>query len=52
MLFRSTLEEGVVFTLELGVMTEHGYIGLEDEIIITADGNEWFSQPQEEIYLL
>lgn len=47
-----TIEEGVVFTLELGVMTEHGYIGLEDEIIVTADGNEWFSQPQEEIYLI
>ena len=47
-----TLEEGVVFTLELGVRTEHGYIGLEDEIIVTATGNEWFSQPQEEIYLI
>lgn len=47
-----TIEEGVVFTLELGIMTERGYIGLEDEIIITADGNAWFSQPQEEIYLL
>jgi Xaa-Pro aminopeptidase len=47
-----TIEEGVVFTLELGVMTEHGYVGLEDEVLVTADGCEWFSQPQEEIYLL
>ncbi|HEY0755858.1 MAG TPA: Xaa-Pro peptidase family protein [Ktedonobacteraceae bacterium] len=46
------IEEGVVFTLELGVMTEHGYIGLEDEIIVTANGNEWFSQPQEKVYLV
>lgn len=47
-----TIEEGVVFTLELGVMTERGYVGLEDEVIVTSDGCEWFSQPQEEIYLL
>lgn len=47
-----TIEEGVVFTLELGVMTSYGYVGLEDEIIVTPDGNEWFSQPQEEIYLI
>lgn len=46
------IEEGVVFTLELGVMTERGYIGLEDEVIVTANGNEWFSQPQQEIYLV
>ncbi|HVU66946.1 MAG TPA: M24 family metallopeptidase, partial [Ktedonobacteraceae bacterium] len=46
------VEEGVVFTLELGVMTERGYIGLEDEVIITGDGNEWFSQPQKDIYLI
>jgi Xaa-Pro aminopeptidase len=46
------IEEGVVFTLELGAMTEHGYVGLEDEVIVTPDGCEWFSQPQEEIYLV
>lgn len=46
------IEEGVVFTLELGVKTEHGYVGLEDEVIVTSDGCEWFSQPQEEIYLV
>ena len=46
------IEEGVVFTLELGVMTERGYVGLEDEVIVTSDGCKWFSQPQEEIYLL
>lgn len=47
-----TIEEGTVFTLELGVKTEHGYIGLEDEVLVTLDGCEWFSKPQEEIYLL
>lgn len=44
------LEEGVIFTLELGIMTEYGYVGLEDEVLITSNGCEWFSVPQEEIY--
>lgn len=46
------IEEGLVFTLELGVMTERGYVSQEDEVIVTAQGCEWFSQPQEEIYLV
>jgi len=46
------IEAESVFTLELGVMTGHGYVGLEDEVIVTSDGCAWFSCPQEEIYLL
>jgi Xaa-Pro aminopeptidase len=46
------LEEGSIFTLELGVMTEHGYVSQEDEVLITSTGSEWFSQPQEAIYLI
>ncbi len=46
------IEEGSVFTLELGVMTERGYVSQEDEVLVTSDGCEWFSQPQEEIYLV
>lgn len=46
------IEEGLVFTLELGVMTERGYVSQEDEVIITAQGCEWFSQPQDAIYLV
>lgn len=46
------VEEGVVFTLELGVMTERGYVSQEDEVLVTPDGCEWFSQPQEAIYLI
>ncbi len=37
------VEQDTVFTLELGVMTENGYIGLEDEVLVTADGCEWIS---------
>jgi Xaa-Pro aminopeptidase len=46
------IEAGSVFTLELGVMTRQGYVGLEDEVIVTSEGCAWFSCPQEEIYLL
>lgn len=46
------VEEGTVFTLELGVMTERGYVSQEDEVLVTAEGCEWFSQPQQDIYLI
>ncbi len=46
------IEEGSVYTLELGVMTERGYVSQEDEFLVTANGCEWFSHPQESIYLI
>lgn len=46
------LEENSIFTLELGVMTERGYVSQEDEILVTASGCEWFSHPQEKIFLV
>ncbi len=46
------VEEGVVFTLELGVLTERGYVSQEDEVMVTINGCEWFSEPQEAIYLI
>src|SRR5579859_1216532 len=46
------IEEGTVYTLELGVMTERGYVSQEDEVLVTSDGCEWFSQPQDAIYLI
>lgn len=46
------IEAESIFTLELGIMTGHGYVGLEDEVLVTSDGCAWFSCPQEEIYLL
>ena len=32
------IEPGSVYTLELGTQTERGYIGLEDEVLVTAQG--------------
>lgn len=44
--------EGGVFTLELGVRSEFGYIGLEEEILVTANGCEWMVPPQQELILV
>jgi Xaa-Pro aminopeptidase len=42
----------MVLTLELGVRTRYGYISLEEEVLVTADGYEWIGQPQEELWLI
>ncbi|MBV6459549.1 MAG: Methionine aminopeptidase [Fimbriimonadaceae bacterium] len=48
-----SIEPGMVFTLELGVTLEgRGYLGLEDMVVVTSDGCEWLSVPQEEMWLL
>ena len=40
------VEAGNVYTLELGVMTEAGFVGLEEDVLVTADGCEFLSQRQ------
>ncbi len=46
------LEAGQLLTLELGITTELGYFGLEEEALITAGGAEWFWPPQKELMLV
>ena len=47
------VEEGNVFTLEYGApVPGRGYIGLEEDVIVTADGIEWLSTPQRELWLV
>jgi Xaa-Pro aminopeptidase len=42
-----------VFTLELGVaVPNRGYIGLEEDVLITDDGFEYLSSPQRELWLV
>ena len=48
-----TVEEGNVFTLEYGTAVEgRGYIGLEEDVLVTADGVEWLSTPQRDLWLV
>ena len=47
------VEKGNVFTLEYGTAVPgRGYIGLEEDVLVTADGVEWLSSPQRELWLV
>jgi Xaa-Pro aminopeptidase len=43
---------GMVFTLECGVSTSHGYLGLEEEIVVEDDGARWLAPPQMALWLI
>lgn len=47
------VEAGNVFTVEYGTAVPgHGYIGLEEDVVVTEDGVEWLSTPQRELWLV
>ena len=47
------VEEGNVFTLEYGTAVEgRGYIGLEEDVLVTSSGVEWLSTPQRRLWLV
>lgn len=46
------VEAGMVFTLECGVQTSRGYLGLEEEIVVEADGARWLAPPQTELWVV
>lgn len=46
------LEEGQVFTIEPRLYIPQGVVTIEEMIVITADGAQWLSKPQKEIYLV
>ena len=47
------LEIGQVFTIEPGLAVPgSGYIGLEEDVLVTQDGAQYFHDPQKEIELL
>ena len=48
-----TIEEGNVFTLEYGAAVPgRGYVGLEEDVLVTSDGVEWLSTPQRDLWLV
>lgn len=46
------VREGEIYTLELGVDTQWGYLGQEEMIEVTADGAAYLVEPQTELYTL
>jgi Xaa-Pro aminopeptidase len=47
------VEAGNVFTVEFGTAVPgRGYIGLEEDVLVTTSGVEWLSTPQRELWLV
>ncbi len=47
------LEEGNVFTVELGIdVANIGYVGLEEDLVVTKDGGKFLCPRQEELIIL
>ena len=47
------VEVGHVYTIEPGLMVEgYGYIGLEENVLVTQNGVEYFCPPQRELILI
>ncbi|HET9111371.1 MAG TPA: Xaa-Pro peptidase family protein [Ktedonobacterales bacterium] len=46
------IEPGSVYTLELGVATERGFIGLEDEVLVSQSGAEYISPAQKSLIVV
>jgi Xaa-Pro aminopeptidase len=47
------VEVGNVYTLEFGTAVPgRGYIGLEEDVLVTENGVEWLSTPQRELWLV
>jgi Xaa-Pro aminopeptidase len=46
------VEENQVYTIELGVRTDAGYIGLEEDVLVTRNGVEWLAPPQQELWVV
>ena len=47
------LEVGQIFTIEPGLaVANYGYLGLEEDVVLTENGAEYFTEPQREIMLI
>ncbi len=50
-MFKKSIEEGMVFTLEPGIKTSHGFVGQEEVAYVSKDGGIMISEQQSEIFL-
>jgi Xaa-Pro aminopeptidase len=48
----AVIEAGNVFALELGVPTGSGFVGLEEDVLVTAEGCEFLSSRQRDLVLI
>lgn len=47
------IEAGNVFAIELGIeVAGHGWVSLEEDVLVTDSGVEWLSHPQTELWLI
>jgi Xaa-Pro aminopeptidase len=46
------VEAGNVFTLELGIQTEAGYVGVEEDVLVTEDGCAFLSPFQRDLMVI
>ena len=46
------VEQGQVYTLELGAMTDSGFVGVEEDVIVNASGCEFLGEPQTQLWLV
>ena len=47
------IDAGSIFALELGTMVAgYGYVGIEENVVVTPTAAEYLSQPQYELILL
>ncbi len=51
-LIRTPLCKNMVFTLEPGIPTRAGRIGLEEDVVVKEDGAHFIVPPQEELFLI
>src|SRR5206468_12506457 len=46
------VEAGNVYTLELGVVIEAGYVGVEEDVLVTENGCEFLSSSQRALMMI
>ena len=52
-LIQEKVKQSIFYTIEPGLaVATHGYIGLEEDVLVTASGAQYLGSPQEKLILL